>query len=240
MRPTLFSLVALLFLSSAAFGEEPYRLRSEEIFSPLDGDARDGLCQTQFYDLCSDRTWSWTGWSPRDVVGVILDLPADCGKIPGASCTCTDMWWYWRHTTPNRSQYDISFRVYELDENDCILNPPLLTMNVDPGEGWNHLDELGEFDADRIVLAACFINALGPYLTTDNTYENILAGCGSGPTVPRSFNFGNLQEGLYCPPVAITDPAGPCNILMKANFDCVQTSVPDASISWGDVKRLFK
>ncbi|MFH1279563.1 MAG: hypothetical protein ABIK65_14435 [Candidatus Eisenbacteria bacterium] len=192
-----------------------------------------GLCSVVYYDYCSG--WIWVYFAGyNDVRGVVFDLPADCGKEPGAECVNTHFWWYWRFTNPNRSF--VNYRVYEVDSSNCVVGEPLYELlHFSPWERWNYHEGFGSFTADRIAIVAEMDG--GACMASDNNLKNQAAGCGEIPLVARSFRY--VEDGAsLCPPIPIEDPLGPVDLMVEAGFDCQTTSTESAS--WGSIKGLFR
>ncbi|MFH1279562.1 MAG: hypothetical protein ABIK65_14430 [Candidatus Eisenbacteria bacterium] len=202
-----------------------------------------GMCSVVYYDVCSNWAWFWTGL-PGDQIGVIFDLPADCGKGAGDFCTNMHFWWYWRFTTPSRGF--VNYELYEVDASGCLIEPSLAEVTgVTPVERWNYHDGFGAFAADRVAIVATFPTAASFIrVTSDNNVENAALGCAPPALTARSFWFGIEGTTAYCPPVPVTDPNGPVNLLVKAGFECGITSVPSAgseqNASWSSIKDLFR
>lgn len=203
----------------------------------------EGLCSIVYYNTCSGWGWHWAGL-PGEEIGVVFDLPEMCQKASGAWCTNTHFWWYWRYTQPTR--WFTSYRLYEVDDNDCLVGAPIAeTGPVQPIERWNFHNGIGTFNADRVALVAVIPGDPQALLrvSSDNNEKNIQFGCAPAATTAHSFWYGVPGATRYCPPVPITDPAGPVNLLVKGGFDCQITSVPGSSqeeSSWGAVKGLFR
>ncbi|MBN1825176.1 MAG: hypothetical protein JW958_02845 [Candidatus Eisenbacteria bacterium] len=238
MRRLVIAVLMLAVLAAFASADMPRPAQAihEEIFPHGDGGAR-GLCSIVHYNVCSGWAWTWSGWAAGDIAGVIFDLPQDCGHSTDTPCSNTKIWWRWRHTMPGRGFSEVTYRIYEVDQSNCIVGEPLAEYHSDPVENWNLMPGFGDFDADRILLAVSWDQVTLPRLNTDRAIMNHNVGCAPEP-VAHSFFFGNPQRTMYCPPLLLEDSYGPCNILMDAEFDCQTTATEPAS--WGSIKALFK
>lgn len=232
----LLPLLFLLALGSIAAADMPVPAQAiqEPIFGHGTGGAT-GFCSLAYYDYCSG--WIWLYYSgPGYWNGVVYDLPEECGKPPGAPCYNTHFWWYWRYTMFNRQW--VNYQVYEVDSTNCLVGEPLLEVNhFSPLERWNYHSGFGSSTADKVGFIAQAYNYGAPMMASDHNVWNQSVGCGTIPTVYRSYRF--IEDDLVlCPPVPFEDPLGPVNILMDAGFDCQTTGIEPAS--WGGVKNLFR
>lgn len=231
MKLALACSLLLLFVS-ASFSDTPRREAMQEPVIGHGSGGATGFCSVAYYDYCSGWIWVYSA-SYYTGSGIVFDLPADCGKEPGAECVNTHFWWYWRFTLPNRTFVD--YRVYEVDSSNCLVGEPLYELlNFSPWERWNHHEGFGAFTADRIAIVA---GTDGPRMASDNNLANQAAGCGEIPAFPRGFRFEE-DGGALCPPAPMADPLGPVDLLVEAGFDCQTTSIEPSS--WGAVKGLFR
>ncbi len=228
--------IFLLAIGSIATADIPVPTQAtqEPILGHGDGGAT-GFCSLAYYDYCSGWLWVYDS-GPGYWSGVVYDLPEDCGKPPGEAYTNTHFWWYWRYTWPGREFVD--YRVYEADSMNCLVGEPLLEVNhFSPLERWNYHSGFGSSTADHVAFIARAYWGSVPRMASDNNVWNQAVGCGTIPTVFRSFRFIE-DDQVLCPPVPFEDPLGPVNILTDAGFDCETTGIEPAS--WGGVKSLFR
>lgn len=242
-KTILFVLLCVVFAGMAHADRPVVRGMVPEVNQSIGIGGAAGLCSVIYYDVCSNWAWFWTGL-PNDQVGVVFDLPADCGKGAGDFCASMHFWWYWRFTSPSRGY--VSYELYEVDGAGCLVEPALAEVTgVTPVERWNYYEGFGDFAADRVAIVATFPSEANLLrVTSDNNVENAQVGCAPPTLTSRSFWFGLKETTAYCPPVPVTDPNGPVNLLVKAGFECGITSVPAAgseqNASWGSIKGLFR
>jgi hypothetical protein len=177
-----------------------------------------------------------------DEVGVIFDLPLDCGKQPGETCVNTGFWWYWRYTAPARAF--INYNMYNVDAQGCKQGAPLGTLTyVSPTERWNHYPGLGgPISSDHVAIIASWDYLLWlPYLATDNNVHNLADPANCPGYVPHNAIHSvawKWHETTYCPPSPFSDAAGPVEIIMEASFSCGPVATEPES--WTGVKQLFR
>jgi len=239
MRRSIFFLVITLILSWSVFAiaaESPTPLRLD-IQPPQTGAAR-SICELSYWNNCSGWIWHWYGASRHDEAGTVFDLPVDCGISPGDPCENTGIWWYWANTEPGHG-YLVGYRMYEVDENNCKVGPPVAEIPIaDHSTGWNYIDGLGPVPpSGRVAIVAHWLAGYFPVALVDNNVANQHAGCGSIPTESKSFIFRHSGEG-YGPPEPLEDELGYVNLIMRAEFDCQPTGVE--ATSWTGVKSLFR
>jgi hypothetical protein len=187
-------------------------------------------CSIAYYELCSGWIWTWSGYQVQ--YAVVFDLPNDCGKQAGQLCTNTGFWWYWRYTNPGY-QIPVTYSLYAADSALCRVGAPIGTLpDQDPIERWNAYPGLGSTTSDFVAIVA--ISASFPMVATDNTTKNQAIGCAPIPTAVHSV----LGFVSYCPPTAMEDGLGPCNLLVDGEFYCAATTVELSS--WGAIKTLFR
>ena len=199
-----------------------------------------GYCSISYYNLCSGWLWIFSGWAYGDMAGVVFDLPGDCGKLPGESCTNTHFWWYWRYTLPTRG-YAVSYDLYEVDTEMCLTTSVGSIAYHAPIERWNYYDGLGTVTGDKAAIVATWIGGTLPYLPTEHNTENAAApiACpGFVPDIGRSYRWGNEYTSVYCPPYHIAHD-NYVDIIMDAGFDC-ETPTSTEETSWGGIKDLFR
>ncbi|MBM3320743.1 MAG: hypothetical protein FJY73_08730 [Candidatus Eisenbacteria bacterium] len=241
MKKLLLVGLLALAMAVAAFADIPNRDKTavQEAITPHGGGGATGACSIVYYNLCSRWLWVWSGWSPGDEIGVVFDLPLDCGKLPGEECLNTGFWWYWRYTTPGWG-YTVHYDVYDIDAAYCKIGGSLGTSaSQDPVERWNFHPALGTaITSDLGGILATWDKGGLPYAGTDNNYKNAAApglcpGYAPGPI--RSFIW---LPAAVCPTYYFGDGMGPVQLLMDAGFDCQPTATEDAS--WTGVKSLFR
>ncbi len=199
-----------------------------------------GTCSIIYYNLCSGWIWIYSGFAAGDEVGVIFDLVADCGKLPGETCCMTHGFWYWRFTSPTYG-FTVSYGLFEVDANGCKTAQTGGLAFSDPAERWNLLPGLGCVTGDQAVICATFDAGTLPYMGTDNNQSNAAGGpncLGIGAGTGNSVFYGNPGATQYCPPQYFGDAIGPVDIMMDAGWICGTNATEDAS--WGDVKSLFR
>lgn len=227
---------ALLAFASLSFADMPRPTEAvqEPIAGHADGGAT-GMCSVVYYDHCSGWVWIWEG-SPQSWSGVVFDLPRECGKLPGESCSNTHFWFYWRFTSPGRMF--VNYRAHEVDSSNCLLGEPLLEIDhYSPTERWNYHSGFGETSADRVAIVSQPYWGSWPRISSDHNVRNQGVGCGTIPVTARSFLFVDDDIPL-CPPVPYQDPLGPVNLLVEAGFDCEATATEPSS--WSGVKQMFQ
>ncbi len=203
------------------------------------GGGATGICSIAYYNICSGWIWVYSAGVISDEIGVVFDLPNDCAKVPGESCTNTAFWWYWRYTLPAYG-YTVTYNLYNVDSEYCKTGPSLGTLaNQDPLEQWFCFPGLGTTTSDLVAITATWDRGTHPREATDNNVSNVNAGCAPASTTAHSFYFGN-SETQYCPPIdAFNDALGPVQLLMDATFSCEEPSSTEPA-SWGAVKSLFR
>lgn len=242
MNRSLLFVLMLAFLISFAFADTPRPMEAvqEAIVPHSDGGAT-GFCSVAYYDYCSGWIWQFDIGYVGEAYGVVFDLPPDCGKLPDESCVNTHFWWYWRNTYAGWGA-PVSYRLYEVDDQNCLTDCVGEIDWLYPVERWNYVAGLGTVTTDRAALVGYTpVDAWGggPNIATDNNVMNMQVGCAPVPIVPRSFHFGNQEGTIYCPPVPLEDPLGYVNLIMDAGFDCQDPTSTDPA-SWGGVKELFR
>lgn len=234
-----FLLVPCFF--SPLLADAPTRQALQEPVVRDGARATAGICTVIYSDYCSGWIWS-TPLAAQEVVGVVFDLPADCGKAPGAACENTAFWWYWRFT--NTFYEPIQYSLYEVDEWNCITGEPIGQFDVlELIERWNWYSGFGTISADRVAFTAEKLWEAPVRPPTSNNVRNQQANCAEIPAIPHSFVFESSAHTQYCPPIPVEDELGYVDFLMEAVFSVeVSTSVPEAheSSSWGAVKSLFR
>ncbi|MBM3319651.1 MAG: hypothetical protein FJY73_03130 [Candidatus Eisenbacteria bacterium] len=246
MRRVLSVQVLLFVLALSASADIPNRTRVPvlEGISLHDRGAASGTCSIVYYNLCSRWLWVWSGWEPGDEVGVVFDLPADCGALPNEVCTNTEFWWYWRYTTPGWG-YTITFNLYRVDEEGCKVGASLATIPRYDPSGTHYPGPLVFPEVvnltGRVAITAMWDKGTLPYLATDNNAKNLAAPLlcpGYSPSPAHSFSCGGMGAP-YCPPLPFEDAHGPVQILMEASFEC-RPVIGTAESSWSAVKTLFR
>jgi hypothetical protein len=247
MRLLLLVGSVLIFLSTLASADIPFRREAfhDDGLENQTSGWTSGTCTIVYYNYCSGWLWTYAPFAPaRDryyyQIGVVFNLPADCGKMPGEVCTNTGFWWYWRYTLPGYIDR-VSYDLWVVDEDACKVGPSLGTLpDRDPIERWNYYSGLGSTTADHVAIMASPVSG-SPRIATDNNARNSQApiACADwpGPIEPHSFWFGTPGT-QYCPPDAFRDGFGPVQILMRASFSCEATAVEPSS--WGAIKTLFR
>ncbi|MFH1277736.1 MAG: hypothetical protein ABIK65_05105 [Candidatus Eisenbacteria bacterium] len=214
----------------------------QEAIAPHGTGGATGVCSIVYYNYCSGWIWIYSGFAAGDEAGVAYDLPVDCGKLPGETCTNTHFWWYWRYTAPGYG-FTVTYNLYNLDGQLCKILPSLGTSTSDPVERWNleaGLGAVGSITSDDAAIIATYNAGTLPYLATDNNGKNYQA-----PLACPAYSVGGMH-GMYwggaltqyCPPQYFGDGYGAVEILADAGFDCQPTSTEDAS--WTGVKSLFR
>ncbi|MFH1681475.1 MAG: hypothetical protein ABIH26_12655 [Candidatus Eisenbacteria bacterium] len=242
MKKLLLVGLLTLAMAIAAFADIPHVTKSamNEAIVPHGSGGATGTCSIIYYNMCSGWLWTWSGWLAGDEVGVVFDMPTDCGKIPGEPCTNTVFWWYWRYTTPGWG-YTVTYNMYDATAQYCKTGPSYGTATQDPTERWNYNLGLGGPSlSDLITLTATWDKGGLPRLGTDNNNKNYMApvacpGFTVGPI--RTVYFGGLTT-QYCPPQYLADNWGPVQCLMDAEFFCGDIGTQESS--WTGVKSLFR
>jgi len=190
-------------------------------------------CSIVYWNTCSGWIWAWA--SALVVWGVVFDLPADCGALPGVVCENTGFWWYWLDAMPGYG-YTVDYRLYNADESLCLVGPPLNTLpGIEPLPRWNSYPGLGPVDSGFAAITVKYNCSSIPKIVTDNAHRNSMSGCAP---VPEEVHSVMYDLGIPCPAFPVQDRVGPCNILMDATFSCEETSIEPAS--WGAIKALFR
>lgn len=247
MNRLLLILFLLFALALSAWADIPNRpcVPVKETVALDDRGAASGSCSIVYYNLCSRWLWVWSDWNQGDEVGVVFDLPADCGALPNEVCTNTEFWWYWRYTTPGWG-YTITFNLYQVNEEGCKVGASLATIpRYDPfGEhgppGPIVFPEVVDLTG-RVAITATWDKGTLPRLATDNNAKNLAAPVlcpGYSPSPAHSFFYGG-PSAPYCPPLPFEDAHGPVQILMDASFEC-RPVIGTAESSWSAVKTLFR
>jgi hypothetical protein len=237
-------LVALLALAvGTAFADVPNAPRTaiDEAIAPHATGGATGTCSIAYYNLCR-WLWVYSGFTPGDQVGVLFDLPLDCGKLPGEVCENTTFWWYWRYTTPNYG-YSLTYNLYNLDANNCPVGAPLGTLaGMDPTERWNHYAGLGGGITSNITTIQAMFDKGGlPRMATDNNQSDLGDPTNCPGYVPHTVIHSvtwKYGPTVYCPPAYFADALGPVEIIMDAEFNCAATATQNES--WTGVKSLFR
>jgi len=244
---TALALVALLV--STATADIPFQRQAvqEAIVPPGRVEGGTGTCSVVYYNICSGWFWLWSPFTDRDgrwmdQIGVVFDLPEDCGKAPGSECTHLGFWWYWRYTRPGYG-YTLSYHLWNADDGNCKVGPAIGALyRQDPVERWNYYPGLGSTTSDYVTITATMDKGALPYWVTDNNHKNAAAPirCAGwpGPIEKHSFIFGEGYQGTICPTYYVGDQLGPVQFLMRASFSCPETSIEPAS--WGTIKSLFR
>ncbi len=240
-RLLLASSLVILFAGSllADMAHNPIAEYDPTLEPPSGQSTLTGSCTIVYYNTCSGWKWIWSGFRRDDAIGVIFDLPNECGKATGEMCTNSGIWWYWRWTMPGRG-CGLYTSMYEVDATGCLVGSPINpTIYLDPWERWNYTPGLGSTTADRVAIVAEWNNT-APYLATDHNVSNEnAAGCGGLIGTGNTVRFVD-HDGptVYCPPVAFADDLGYVDLIMRASFTCETTANDEAS--WGEIKSLFQ
>ena len=203
----LLSLLSLaLTLSSSAMADVPAEKRAERdgIASPGGSEGAAGICTIIYYNYCSGWIWLWSPFragGERDYywqIGVVFDLPEDCGKEPDEECTNLQFWWYWRYTIPGY-YFTLDYHLWELDDQWCKTGAAIGSiLGDDPIERWNSYPGMGSTNADYVAITASSFYCC-PYWVTDAPARNANApgacnGCpGPGPA-PRLARRGRAAS----------------------------------------------
>ena len=118
MKKTLPGVLTILLVASLAHADLDFpRQSAHDVIVPHGTGGATGFCSIIYYNTCSNWFWLWGGWGVRHEVGVVFDLPSDCGQQPGEECVNTHFWWYWRYTHPGHG-FTVTYRLYEVDASN--------------------------------------------------------------------------------------------------------------------------
>jgi hypothetical protein len=240
----LLAAVLCALLPAFALADVPNRPKEalHEAIVPHGVGAARGWCSILYWNICSGWTWRYSDWQAGDEVGVIYDLPEDCGVPPGSWGDMVGLWWYWRSTRPGWG-YTVSYTAYRVDADNCKVGGSLHTVSGhDPTERWNYIPSWDFWlpGACRLALAASWEKGGLPHFCTDNNERNLAApnACPNYEVGPeRTFYWGGSAT-QYCPPLVFSDAGGPVDAMADASFWFPDVETEPSS--WGRVKALFR
>ena len=125
-------------------------------------------CSIVYYNICSGWVWLW-GPAGVNEIGVVFDLPADCGMEPGEEYTNTGFGWYWRYTIPGY-YYTVDYNLWNLDDSWCKVGIAVGSLAgqdpnacIDwPGPGTGHSFIFGNYNIEYCPPYDLFHDPLGP------------------------------------------------------------------------------
>lgn len=244
MKRLSLAIALLLLATTFTTADIPGRPRQamHEVIPPHAGGEARAFCSIIYYNVCSYWIWTWSGWSPDDIAGIVFDLPEDCGWTPGSGSTQnTHFWWYWRYTNPGYLGNFITYELYEVDDYGCLgVSPTGALQGTDPLERWNYFPGLGTVETDRAALVARWETGTIPRLVTDNNYKNLNSpvACPDYEVGPAHTFFFGTSQTTYCPPLEFADSWGPIDCLMEAGWD--NPTIRTESASWSSIKKFFR
>ncbi len=205
-----------------------------------DGWAAGTTCSVSYYNTCTGWLWTWSGWSPTDIVGMTLD--SCCPEGNNSTLVATNL--YAWSGAPSNYGFTGTVTLSNADANGCpagaISSQPLL-----PASG-NNVQLWGVPANNQLVVTYQHANAAfaDPIVwPTDHPAAGPTGPAACGTCYPttrtlHSFYYGNATTAL-CPGSALDD--GVCGsewLLWAASYSCDPVSVEDSS--WGSVKNLYR
>jgi len=239
----LFLLLSLSVLTCfAAYADLSFeRVKAGDSGFPP-GPRGDGTCTLQHYNSCSGWVLVWRGWDEGDMVGTIFDLPDDCATYDsGSAYSLLSTSWLIYDIIPRRG-FHVNIEVYQLDEDDCLLEPigglyEVDFTNLEPA--WVELVVPCEpITEDRFAVTMKWNQGIYPKVGTDNPGANFDAPQSCPGYVEEMHSYVFFDEGVeMCPPMGWHDGVFCCNQMMRATL---APATGTETSSWGAVKALFR
>ncbi len=248
LRAIALPLLSILVLAVAV----PAAALEREAVPMSDGRNNDGwasgfTCSVSYYNTCTGWLWTWSGWSPSETIGMVIEScwPTALGSVLNA----TNL--YAWSGAPSGYGFTGTVSISTVDENDCpavtLASTPLLPAsgnNVSlwglwfPNNGklvvtYQHSDQAGNPTplADPTVWPTDH-PAAGP------TGPAACGTCYPSPRTTHSYDYGTT-DSVLCPGSPLND--GVCNaefLLWAAAVTGVVDYVEPNS--WAKVKDLYR
>jgi hypothetical protein len=229
---TAFVLAGILVFATSGLALEKTSVQANR--ADRDGWDAAASCSVTYANICTGWLWVWSGWSPTDIVGMIIDPCCDGGALIGTQA------YFW---TGAPSGYGFTGT---LSIQDVVAGCPGGTVYGSHPylpDGYAVVD-LWSAPAGPVALTYQGGPGLGSPHTVPTDHP------AAGPTGPaacgfcypstrpiHSFYFGNATTAL-CPGSTLND--GVCDaefLFWFGYFDC-PVSVEETS--WGSVKNLYR
>ncbi len=205
-----------------------------------DGWAAGGTCSVSYYNTCNGWLWTWSGWSPTDIVGMTLDR---CDPADNLSTLVATNLYAWSGA-PSNYGFTGTVTLSNADANGCptdaIASTPLL-----PASG-NNIQLWGVPADGHMVVTYEHADAAFPdpiVWPTDHPAAGPTGPAACGTCYPttrtlHSFYYGNATTAL-CPGSPLDD--GVCGaewLLWAAGY--TGAPISRGQSSWGTVKSLYR
>lgn len=199
-------------------------------------------CSVSYFNLCTGWLYTWSGWSPGDILGVTFE--SCCGS--GSPLSTVGIYMY--TGSPTGYGFTGTLAAYDADASHCPTGAPLWSTPWLPATGASPGD-LVVFNVGTPITGT---NVAMTYTTgtgTGDPYSMASDHPAAGPTGPqscgfcypsaravRTFYWGNATTPL-CPGSTLDDGICDVEFMWIATF-CDPT--PIESTSWGQVKSLYR
>jgi hypothetical protein len=194
-------------------------------------------CTVAYFNICTGWVWIWTGWEPRDQVGVFANSCApDLSTLLATGMFC-------QTGVPPGYGFTGTISVYEVDQNRCAVGPPLATQEYVPSSGWNTYEWGIDVPGQFLLLTEHGPGEENPLaLVSDHPAAGPSGPIPCGTCFPttrsnHSFYYGPADSSL-CPGSSFFD--GFCNAQLL--WDLIIQAVPVSveTSSWGAIKALYR
>jgi hypothetical protein len=233
----LLAIAVTLVLASTSLALQKTAVRHADVEREPWGAAT--TCTVAYYNFCTGWAWTWTGWSPNDVIGVCYEC---CCTSPNGRAGVTTTWeWVWT-AAPAGYNFTGLIELWCVDGN-CGLCLPWAGQPFYFASGYNS----HSWGGIEICCPFAVTVTFGPGSGTP-------AGMGSdhpaaGPTGPQacgycypnprtchSYYYGTVTSPLI-PGTTLTD--GTCCIEWEFDVSLV-CGVGVEATSWANVKSLYR
>lgn len=235
---TAFVLAAAMVFATSVLALEKTAVR-------YDGDDRadswsqDYTCSVVYYNNCTGWLYYWTGWSPGDVFGTVMDPCCQEGEI-AAVMTGRAMFY---NGSPAGYGFTSTMGIYDAPAG-CPVPPAIaegtfLALNWDY---WTTVDFGGvQVTGPYALTIECAgagnpIDPLSDHPAAVNPDPAQCGYCFPTSRVARSFYWGTFSSVL-CPGSTFFDDVCDANLFMISDFSC---GVGVEETSWGTIKNLYR
>lgn len=237
---TAFVLAAMLVFATSAFALEKSAMRATDI----DGDWNAGTtCSVAYWNTCTGWVWTWSGWSPADVIGVCFD--ACCaGQLTSVTIFTVT-------SAPPGYNFTGTLEVKAADANCCPTGPALASEQYLPGLGQAGPVVIADYDftTDPAVPGQFVVTwtmgsgaGLPSRFVTDHPAAGPTGPVSCGTCFPttranNSYYYGTSSTPL-CPGSALND--GVCDAQWYWTANLIGCTISVEEESWGGIKALYK
>jgi hypothetical protein len=196
-------------------------------------------CTISYYNICTGWVWVWSGYLPSDRTGVVFENDSPTNSIQTSSL-------YVWSAAPSGWGFTATVGVYDVDANDCPVDPPIESQVFKQRSGWNSYDWTASVGSKWAIVVT-----LGPGLGNPTAFvTDRPAGGATGPVScgvcypldrpTHSFDWGPPGSPL-CPGWTYDD--GVCNaelwwICQAVGSGCGPVSTEGET--WAQIKTLYR